>query len=219
MGCIAWLDATRSPSMHLNETRLVQRLRSPELSHSLRGFDEAETRRLLEEAATALAEVYAARDQARNEAYVAAQAKDAADAEAIGRALLTATATGEQIVASAKEQAEHVVAEATTEAEGIRAEAREVRDELEREREGERRRIDGDRHELLAAARIEADRLRAAARVDVARIRQEVNEVAALLESSRAAFAERAAEALERLHRVETEVATELVADLHPGAD
>jgi cell division septum initiation protein DivIVA len=223
--------------MHVNETRLVQRLRNPELPHSLRGFEETATRKLLEEAATAFATACEQRDEARGELHVA---KDqtlggAADAEAVGRALLAATATGEQIVASAQEQAAQLIDEVKAEADRVLAEARATgeqmdaaRAELQREREAEHRRLKADRQEVIASARVEgerqvaerraeADRLVEETRGEVARLRREAEDVGAFLESKRAAFAEAASAALERLERIEEGAAAELVADLHPG--
>lgn len=216
--------------MHPNETRLLQRLRSPELAHSLRGFDEGETRHLLEQAAAALEGVYKDRDRAREEAHVAgARAKETPDAEAIGRALLTATSAGEQIVSAAREQAQDLIAEATAEAERMSEQRRAAGEELEqaraglaRERDDMLRELEADRQEMLMHARAEAERLVAEARSEVERLRSEAEEVAAFLETKRAAFVEMASDALERLERIEsgapdTETAETLVADLHPG--
>jgi cell division septum initiation protein DivIVA len=216
--------------MHPNEMRLLQRLRNPQLAHSLRGFDEAETRRLLGEAAVALEMAYKDRDRMREEARVAAlKAEETTNAEAIGRALLTATATGEQIVASAKEQAEHVVAEAAAEAERMLDRARAAGEEVERERGGlqreredARRQLELDRQDVLASARVEADRLLTAARSEAARLQQDADRLAEDLEAKRAGFVERATAALEHVERIESrgsgedQVGDGLVADLQP---
>jgi cell division septum initiation protein DivIVA len=206
---------------------MLKRLRSPELARSLRGFDETDTRRLLEEAATALKVVYEERDRLRKEAHVAAlnAAAEAPDIEAIGRALITATATGEQIVADAQERAEHLVAQAAAEADAIRAEAVEAREQseretaderaaLEREREEEQRRLVADRHEALGSARAEADRLIAQARAEVQRLRREAEEIAAFMESKRSTFVEMAGMALEELERMERRPGSD--SDLEP---
>ena len=173
--------------MQPNETLILRRLRSPDLAHSLRGYDETETGQLLEQAATALEAAYQERDRMREEALRAGPKAEAvpADLEAIGRALLTASATGEQIVADAQERAEHLVGRATANAEAIRAEAVEAG------------------QQTVASARAEADRLIAEARAEVERLRGQAEEIAALMESKRTGFVEFAGAALDELERME----------------
>jgi cell division septum initiation protein DivIVA len=235
------------PKMHINETQLVSRLHSAELPHSLRGFDEEATRQLLNEAADAFEKACEQRDQARSDLHVAKEQASgvSADAEAVGRALLAAQSTGEQIIALANEQAgqlidevkaesERLLAEATTAAEQVEA----AREALQREQAEERQRLAADRQEVIASARAEverelgntraeadrvlaearaeADRLLADAHAEVARVRREAEEISAYLESKRAAFVEMASAALERLDRIEDGGGRELVVDLHP---
>jgi hypothetical protein len=209
--------------MHPNETQLVQQLRSPELSRGLLGFDQGETQQLLEEAAAALEAAFEARDRAVEQSRLAGLRAARAgprprDAEAVGRALLTATSAHDQLVTSGKEQADRLVARATAEADAIRAEAVEAREQLERrtaderaaldrEREAERRRLAADREEGIKSARAEADRLLMQARLEVARLRRDAEEVALFLESKRSAFVETAGGAVEWLDRIERRAA------------
>jgi len=202
--------------MQQNETLLLRRLRNPQLARSVRGYDETETGNLLEQAATALEAAYIERDRVRHEMRHASLESAAVppELEAIGRALVTATQTGEQIVGAAQQQAEDLVAQATAEADAIRAEAvqareqgeREIADEraaLEREREEEQRRLVADRHEAVVSARAEASRLIAQAQAEVERLRGEAEKVTALMESKRTVFVEMAGAALAHLERLE----------------
>jgi hypothetical protein len=139
-----------------------------------------------------------------------------ADADAVGRALVTATSTGEQIVAEATAEAARLAEEAQAARERLERETDELREELEREREAERRRLAADRQDVMPA---NPRRGRAAAHGGARRgfaaplrggrpRRVRRGEAGAFVEAANAALAE-----LERLGRP----AGELVADLHPG--
>jgi cell division septum initiation protein DivIVA len=221
----------------ISDTRLVQRLHSAELPRGLRGFDETATRQLLNEAASAYAKACEQRDTARGELHIAKQrlSGQMADAEAVGRAILTATATGEQIVAAANDHAARLIDQVKAEADRLLSEARAAgeqveatREQLEREREAERQRLAAAREDLLASARAESDRQLADARAEadkqlaqahseVARLRRETKELAAYLESKRADFAEGVSTALERLKRIGRPSDDALLADLNPA--
>jgi cell division septum initiation protein DivIVA len=173
--------------MEVNETTLVLRLRDPDLPRGMRGFQEDATLELLRKAASAVERLAGERDRLRSDLEAArASAEEGqrgADADAIGRALLTATSMSDQIVAQAKEQAERRVAEAEQEAERVLAAARteagalergleDAREQLEREaaatRErleqqlaSERSRLEGEVGELQRATETQRERLEA----------------------------------------------------------
>jgi cell division septum initiation protein DivIVA len=132
--------------MDANETAIVRRLRAPDLPRGMRGFQEEATQDLMRKAAAALERVAGERDKLRTDLDAArastGTADGGADAEAIGRALLTATSMSDQIVADAKEQAERRLGEAEEEARRVLAAAREESEELERGLEGARERLE-----------------------------------------------------------------------------
>jgi cell division septum initiation protein DivIVA len=131
----------------------------------MRGFQEEATRKLLEQAATALHRIAVERDTLRREAEAAAAAAsedDGRDAEAIGRALVTATSISDQLVAAATEKADLIVTQAQTEADSLLTEARSVVSELERETAARRAVAD----DVLAHAHEDADRIRENAEAD-----------------------------------------------------
>jgi cell division septum initiation protein DivIVA len=203
--------------MQPHETLMLRRLRNPELARSVRGYDETDTKSLLEQAATALETVYEERDHLHRETRRVSMetAVVPPDLEAIGRALLKATETGEQIVAAAQQRAEQLVAQATAQADAIRGEAVGVREQAERqmterrvalesELEEERSRLAAERQRVAASGRAEADRLLTQARDEVERLRGQAEEITALIESKRTAFVKMAGAALEQLERKES---------------
>jgi cell division septum initiation protein DivIVA len=151
--------------MDSTETALIRRLREADVPRAMRGLQEEATRKLLDQAATALHRIGIERDTLRREAEAAGAAAnedDGRDAEAIGRALVTATSISDQLVASATEKAELLVSQAQTEADTLLTEARSVVAELERETAARRAAADG----VLAQAHAEGDRIREKAEAD-----------------------------------------------------
>jgi len=166
---------------------MLRRLREPELARSLLGYDENETGRLLELAAAALEAAYEERDRIRSEARRTSLEAAAvpSDLEAIGRALLTATETGEQIVGAAQQRAEDLIAHATAEAETIRAEAVKAREHAEREGEQIGGAAQQRAEELIAHATAEAETIRAEAVKARERAEREIADERAALERER----------------------------------
>jgi cell division septum initiation protein DivIVA len=132
--------------MDANETAIVRKLREPDLPRGMRGFQEDATQELLGKAAGAIERVAGERDRLRSDLEAARASTDEAvrgpDADAIGRALLTATSMSDQIVAEAKEQAERRREEAEDEAQRVLTAARDEASELERGLEGVRERLE-----------------------------------------------------------------------------
>ena len=209
---MAGVDAT--------ETALIRRLREADVARAIRGFQEEATRKLLDEAATALHRVAVERDTLRREAEeadAAASDDDCRDAETIGRALVTATSISDQLVVSATEKAELLVSQAETEADALLTEARLVVAELERETAARRaaaedvlaqaheesqrirERAEADRDALLTKALDDAERTVADAALRIEHLRAEGDGLATFLEAQKRTFVELAEAALERL--------------------
>jgi cell division septum initiation protein DivIVA len=129
----------------------AERLRSAQPSRAVRGFDEEQTRRLLEDAATLLEVLAGEHEETKQECerLRSAAAEQEVAKEAIGSAFLTATRAGEEIAAEARASAERIVAEAEARAATIFEQAAAKEAELERDRLSARRKLE----EELAAAR------------------------------------------------------------------
>jgi len=224
---------------------LLKRLREPDLPRAVRGLQEEATRSLLAEAASALEETAAERDTLRRETEATGAAGGehggATDVEAVGRALVTATSLGEELVASAKEQAEQIVAEARAEAERVVGAAHEAAGAAERDLAVERDRLEGElaglraeigtrheqleaeRNETLAHARGEVEQILAVAQAEAQRIREEAEGLRATLAARTNAFVGAARAALEQLDELEARrgeskpAGAELLADLRPA--
>ena len=105
-------------------------IRQRKLPRSLRGYREAETRQLIEEAAAAYEAALA--DLARALESVSRRERDL---EAAQKALATAERAAEKMVVEAKQETAAILAEARATADKMTAEAQAVRDELAPERE------------------------------------------------------------------------------------
>jgi cell division septum initiation protein DivIVA len=191
--------------MEANEAAIIRQLREPDLPRGMRGFQEEATQELLRKAGAALERVTSERDRLRSDLEAARTSTEetpagrGADAEAIGRALLTATSMSDQIVADAKEQAERKVAEADAEAQRVLAAARAEADEIERGLEGARERLElevkGERERLEAQLTNERSRLER----ELEELRQETQTRRAGLEAERDELLAGAKDAAEKL--------------------
>jgi cell division initiation protein len=171
-------------------------IRQRELPRSLRGYREAETRQLIEEAAAAYDAALAELERARESA-----SRRESDDEAIVNALLTAERAAEETVAEAKQEAAAILAEARATAEKMTAEAKAARDELVPEHES-----------MVEQARAEAALIRSATERQVEGLRQEQQRLHASIESMRERFITLVEAALARLERP-------LDGDVVPGDD
>ena len=148
-------------------------IRAVSLPRSLRGFDEAATRRLLNEVASVVEWLTAERESLRRQveslqAAISAEpgptSSDADESpEALGNAILAAKHAGEELIAAAHEEADGILAAAATEADRLTEQARATRAEIEQELAEERARLERERadHERTVsdwAAEIEAER-------------------------------------------------------------
>lgn len=150
----------------------AQRLRSAEPSRGIRGFDEAQTRTLLEGAATLLNAAASEQEVLRRElAQLRSETTDeAAGEEAIGKALLAATRAGEEIAAEARASAERITADAERRAAAILQHAKTAVEERERESLAAREKLETE----LSTARSTVARERAAAQIELERERARV---------------------------------------------
>jgi cell division septum initiation protein DivIVA len=148
------------------------RLRSAEPSRAIRGFDEEQTRNLLDSAASQLDAAAGELEASRRELerLRSETGAEAASEEAIGKALLTATRAGEEIAAEARIAAERVMAEAETRAAAILEEANAAAEKYERKSAAARKKLEAE----LAAARATMERENAAARLELESNREQV---------------------------------------------
>ena len=150
----------------------AKRLRSAEPSKAIRGFDEGQTRKLLDDAAKLLET--AAREQEtlqqECERLRSAAAEDASAREAIGTALLTATCTGEEIAAKARAAAEQITAEAEARAATTLEQAEAKAETRERESATAREKLETE----LAATRAAAAEANAAIRTELEHEREQL---------------------------------------------
>jgi cell division septum initiation protein DivIVA len=160
-------------------------IRQRELPRSLRGYREAETRQLIEEAAAAYEAALADLGRARESV-----SRRERDLEAALKALATAERAAEKMVVEAKQETAAILAEARATAEKMTAEAQAVRDELAPERES-----------MVEQAQAEAASIRRAAEQQVEALREEQERLRSSIESIRGQFVALVEEALARLER------------------
>ena len=143
----------------------AKRLRSAEPPRAIRGFDEGQTRKLLERAAKLLEGAALELQEMRQECerLRSSVSEEASAKEAIGAALLKATRVGEEITAEARAAAERTTAEAEARAATILEQAAAKEDQLERDKVAIARKLEQDRAALRAAVEEE----NAAARVEL----------------------------------------------------
>src|SRR5437764_68295 len=113
----------------------AKRFRSAGPPRAIRGFDEVQTRTLLERAAELLDAAASEQEAARQELdeLRSAAGDEVAGKEAIANALLAATHAGEEIAAEARISAARITAEAETRAAAILGQAAAAAEERERE--------------------------------------------------------------------------------------
>ena len=160
-------------------------IRQRELPRSLRGYSQAETRELIEEAAAAYEAALAELERARESA-----SRREGEAEAIVKALLTAERAAEEMVAEARQEAAAILAEARATAERMTAEAQAARDELAPAHEA-----------MVEQAETEAALILSAAERQAEALRDEQQRVHASIESMRGQFVALVETALARLER------------------
>lgn len=154
--------------MDLNGLRAdAKRLRSAEPPRAIRGFDEGETRALLNVAAQRLEAAADEREELQKELErLRVQAGDeTAGKEAIGKALIAATRAGEEMAAEARASAERIKSEAEAEAAAILEQARKSAEEREHESVVARARLEAEH----AAARAGLEEEHAARRSELER--------------------------------------------------
>jgi cell division septum initiation protein DivIVA len=145
----------------------AKRLRSAEPPRAIRGFDEGETRALLNVAAQLLDAAADEREQMQKELErLRVEAGDeTAGKEAIGKALIAATRAGEEMAAEARASAERVKSEAEAEAAAILERATKAAEEREHDSVVTRARLEAEH----AAARAEMEQEHAAKRSELER--------------------------------------------------
>jgi cell division septum initiation protein DivIVA len=192
-------------------------IRNASLPKSLRGFDEAATRKLLDDVGGVVESLAAEREQLRRQVETlqteVLQAQigpvsggDAESPEVLGNAILAAKRAGEQLVAAAQEEANQIVAAARGEADRLIEDARafgaDLRHELEQERERIQReradheraanewaaKVETERESVLVGARAEAEAALAAGEQKLREIEREQDEVERLISETQAHF-------------------------------
>jgi cell division septum initiation protein DivIVA len=165
------LQSSEHGVVDLNGLRAdAKRLRSAEPPRAIRGFDEAETRALLNVAAQRLeaaADEYEELQKELERLRVQA-GDDTAGKEAIGKALIAATRAGEEIAAEARASAERIKSEAEAEAAAILEQAAKAAEAREHESVVTRARLEAEH----AAARAGLEEEHAAKRAELERERE-----------------------------------------------
>ena len=154
-------------------------IRDVSLPKSLRGFDEAATRRLLSEVATVVESLTAERENLRRQvdsllsttasdepspaASGSDESPDHESPEALGNAILAAKHAGEELIAAAQEEANQILAAAAAEADRMAEQARTNTADIDRELAQERERLERERadHERAVnewSATVEAEK-------------------------------------------------------------
>lgn len=207
--------------------RAVNALRSAELRPSRRGVDPEQARRLLDEAADALAEALRTQRELRRELE---KLQGGHDERAIGRALIAATQAGAEIVARAREEAASMAAEAEAQASALLERVAATAQEREQEATAARKQFEQEiaaarkaLEEEHASARTEAEEALSAARSELARLEQEEVRLRSLMADSEHRLVEIAKAALEELEGLaagaESATDADLVGDLRPQLD
>jgi cell division septum initiation protein DivIVA len=194
----------------------AKRLRSAEPSRAIRGFDEGQTRELLEATAKLLDAAASERDAMRRELnqLLSETGEELAGKEAIGKALLAATRAGEEMAAEARVSAERITADAETRAAAILEQAEAAagerekesiatREELEREKAAARLELDRERTRVLEEAREKAEAILADARREVEQLEGYGEQLRSLVLDSQRRFVELAQSALRQLEGVD----------------
>ena len=148
----------------------AKRFRSADPPRAIRGFDEDQTRTLLERAAELLDAAASEQEAARQELdeLRSAAGDEMAGKEAIANALLAATHAGEEIAAEARISAARITAEAETRAAAILGQAAAAAEERERESVAAREKLQIE----LAGAHAAVEEQNAATRVELERERE-----------------------------------------------
>jgi cell division septum initiation protein DivIVA len=185
----------------------AERLRSAEPARAIRGFDEEQTRKLLEAAAAQLDAAASEQEAMRRELdRLRSESRDeAAGKEAIGKALLAATRAGEEIAAEARASAERITAEAEARAAEILRQASAAAAEREREIVTARENLDRERTRALDEARERAEAILADARHEVERLEIYGDQLRSLVADSQRRFVELAESALGQLDGIDAE--------------
>jgi len=175
------------------QIRQPEEIREAQLPRSLRGYDEAATRRLLGEIADGVQALMTERDTLREQVRRLENGlrEDNESPEVIGNALLAAKRAGEELIVEASKGAEQITARAKAEGEVLFEEARRAAADIERsvveqraELEGERQRlrqeagdwrnkVDAERETLLAQARADGESILSESRRKLEELRLE----------------------------------------------
>lgn len=194
-------------------------IREASLPKSLRGFDEAATRKFLADVAETVKTLMDQRDElqrSRNE-MSQQQPVEAADPTAIGNVLLAAQRAGEELVAHARATADQITAEAQEASDRHLEDARRSLAEAERQIEERREayelehtrlrdeldelrtNLENERRGIIDDARAEADRVTAQSRENVDALEREAKELSEVIAERRSQFAEMLRSALDRI--------------------
>lgn len=152
----------------------VQRLRIVELRRAVRGVDPEQARQLLDEAADLLATAASDQKGLRSELELL---RGANDETTVGKALVTATRTGEALIADAQQESASLRAEAEAEASALLEQVRSQAEKQEQETNAARAQFD---RELAEARQTHANELKSAQEDANAALTDARNELAQL---------------------------------------
>ena len=136
------------------QIREPEEIREAQLPRSLRGYDEAATRRLLGEIADGVQALMTERDTLREQVRRLENGlrEDNESPEVIGNALLAAKRAGEELIVEASKGAEQITARAKAEGEVLFEEARRAAADIERSVVEQRAELEGERQRLRQEA-------------------------------------------------------------------
>lgn len=211
--------------MNLEELQdAVQRLRTVEFRRAVRGVDPEQARQLLDEAADLLAAAAREEKELRSEVE---RLRGTNDESAVGKALVTATRTGEALIAEAREQAASLRAEAEVEASVLLEQAKSEAVKLERETKSVREQLDRELTDArqahakeLETAQADANAALSDARSELSQLERRAAQLSTLVADMERRIVEIAEDALAELETFAPSAtdatSEELLADLQP---
>ena len=205
----------------------VERLRTIELRRAVRGVDPEQTRQLLEEAADLLADAAREQKELRSEIELLTRQNDET---AVGKALVTATRTGEALIAEAREEAASLRAEADAEASALLERVRSEAERLEQETKAAREQLDRELADArqahakeLETAKADANAALADARSELVQLEKRAAHLSSLVADMERRIVEIAQDALQELEKfgasANSATTDEFLADIQPATE
>lgn len=202
----------------------AERLRTVELRRAVRGVDPDQTQQLLGEAADLLAAAVREQKELRSEIE---RLSGVNDESAVGKALVTATRTGEALIEEAREEAASLRAEAEAEASALLEKAKSQSERHEQETKAAREQLDKELADArqahakeLESAQEEAKAALADAQRELAQLERQAAQLSSLVADLERRIVEIARDALQELEKfaasADTTAEGDLLVDLQP---